>query len=237
MDYSYPVIGIVCKHFPEVHNGSSLNRLYSLIDDEMKQAIIDVAGTPIGIVPPKRNVRLASLCRSPEECLSNAELMLLKRQLALCKGVVLQGGGRIDDYAYAIAAITYEQDIPTLGICSGQTAMARVLGAEVVKVDKATHYRAAEKYVHDIRVVPGSKFHKIVAQAERLTVNSRHGHEIIPNDRFRMAAVSPDGHAEVTEAPNKKFYIGTRFHPESLYRQDSIMRKIFEAFVEACADS
>lgn len=38
------------------------------------------------------------------------------------------------------------------------------------------------------------------------------------------------------ESKNKTFYIGVRFHPESLYKIDEIHNRIFEAFVNACKD-
>ena len=33
-----------------------------------------------------------------------------------------------------------------------------------------------------------------------------------------------------------KFYIGVRFHPESLYKKDKKMNMIFKGFINACRD-
>ena len=43
-----------------------------------------------------------------------------------------------------------------------------------------------------------------------------------------------DGYADVIEAKDKDFYIGVRFHPESLYKIDANMNCIFESFINVC---
>lgn len=36
------------------------------------------------------------------------------------------------------------------------------------------------------------------------------------------------------ESKDKKFYIGVRFHPESLYKNDERMNNIFKYFINEC---
>ncbi len=43
-----------------------------------------------------------------------------------------------------------------------------------------------------------------------------------------------DGYADVVESKDKNFYVGVRFHPESLYKFDDNMNNIFKKFIEAC---
>lgn len=53
---------------------------------------------------------------------------------------------------------------------------------------------------------------------------------------LNKVAFDEDGYADVIESKDKKFYIGVRFHPESLYKIDEDHNKIFEAFINACKD-
>ena len=43
-----------------------------------------------------------------------------------------------------------------------------------------------------------------------------------------------DNYPDVIESKNKKFYIGVRFHPESLYKRDDKMNNIFKEFIVSC---
>ncbi len=224
-----PIVGIVAKYSPRIENRSP-DRPYALFDDEMKQALIDAGVVTIGIMSPKRHNRLTQIYQPLSKCLLPAELENLRTQLSLCQGIVLLGGHRIAEYEYAVADLAYQLNMPTLGVCRGQTIMGRVLGADNIKVDGTVHDQPKADYVHDITVLSGTQFHDIV-QTDTMRVNSRHNYELIANDKFRASAISPDGYAEVTESPDKKFYMGVRFHPESLYRHDPLMQRIFEAFV------
>ena len=47
-------------------------------------------------------------------------------------------------------------------------------------------------------------------------------------------AFCEDGYPDVIESKDKKFYIGVRFHPESLYKKDKNMNTIFKEFINAC---
>ena len=129
--------------------------------------------------------------------------------------------------------MAYERDIPTLGICCGQTVMARALGSTSIIVDASKHERADDLYAHSISVYPETKFGKIVHTKE-MQVNSRHHHSILTYQNLEVSAIDMDGNIEVLEAPEKKFYIGIRFHPESLYKIDPVMDRIFQEFIKAC---
>ena len=49
-------------------------------------------------------------------------------------------------------------------------------------------------------------------------------------------AFCEDGHPDVVESKDKVFYMGVRFHPESLYLKDVNMNRIFEEFINVCKD-
>lgn len=131
-----------------------------------------------------------------------------------------------------LARMAYERDIPTLGVCCGHTVIAEAFGAEIVNVDPAIHQQDDAQYAHGISVLPNTKFREIVG-VDQMQVNSRHYRAVVSCPVLQAGALDPDGHIEVLEAPEKKFYMATRFHPESLYRIDSTIDRIFQAFVKS----
>lgn len=62
-------------------------------------------------------------------------------------------------------------------------------------------------------------------------VNSRYERTADETPLLDKVTFSEDGYPDVVEAKNKKFYIGVRFHPESMYKEDSNMKKLFEEFI------
>ena len=67
-------------------------------------------------------------------------------------------------------------------------------------------------------------------------VNSRHKRTIKDCPKLDKVAFCEDGYADVIEAKDKDFYIGVRFHPESLYQIDKNMNNIFKSFISICEE-
>lgn len=65
-------------------------------------------------------------------------------------------------------------------------------------------------------------------------VNSRHKRTIDQCPLLDKVGMCEDEYADVIEAKNKKLYMGVRFHPESLYKIDENMNKIFKTFIRIC---
>ena len=223
------IVGIVCKYVPKTE------RVLDVASDELRQALMDVGVLPIGIFPNRRRVNLDFPSNISDRNFTVREYDLLINQLSICDGVVFQGGQGIADYEYDMARFCFQENIPTLGICSGQTVVAGIFGlkaTEVVGVDPAVHRLTHDKYAHSCEVVPGTMFSDIVG-VQTMRVNSRHTHAICKCDNLTVSAVDCDGNAEVVEAEDKKFYLGVRFHPESLYLADARMKAIFKAFAHS----
>ena len=51
---------------------------------------------------------------------------------------------------------------------------------------------------------------------------------------LEKVAFCEDNYPDVIEAKNKKFYMGVRFQPESLYQKDEKMKAIFKEFIHNC---
>jgi gamma-glutamyl-gamma-aminobutyrate hydrolase PuuD len=69
-----------------------------------------------------------------------------------------------------------------------------------------------------------------------MKVNSRHKRVVDKCPLLDKVAFCEDSYPDVVESKIKRFYIGVRFHPESLYEKDSNMNKIFKSFIEKCEE-
>ena len=184
-------------------------KIDTFVRDEVKQAIFDNGGIAIGILPTEDKINYCD--DNWKDNLSIEEKENLIVQLKLCDGIVLQGGAETDKYESIIAKYCYENDIPILGICAGQNNIARALGGTTCKIpNPEKHDKSFDEYVHSISIDKTSKFYEIVK--------------------------TDDGYPDVIESKNKKFYIGVRFHPESLYKKDENHNRIFEEFIKVCSN-
>ncbi len=134
--------------------------------------------------------------------------------------------------------LALQKDLPVFAICRGMQSLNAALGGtlhqhlEPGSIDhrpgKGRNYLA-----HSIAITPGSRLHSIAA-APQMQVNSLH-HQAVSKvaPALQIAAVAPDGIVEAVEMPGRKYVLAVQFHPEELYREQSVMLKLFEAFVQA----
>lgn len=122
-----------------------------------------------------------------------------------------------DDYELTLAAIAYEQNIPTLGICRGIQVMNSTLGGSLHFHVRAHQQKLSrEQPLHTVTLTPGTLLRSLVGEAE-LAVNSFHHQAVnIPSPAFRVSALAEDGVIEALEAPDKDFYLGVQWHPEHM---------------------
>lgn len=152
-------------------------------------------------------------------------------QIKLCNGIILQGGIETDNYENIIAKYCYDFNIPILGICAGQNNIVRALGGTTYKISNPEkHNKSFDEYVHSIKIDENSKFYSIV-KTNQIMVNSRHKRTIKDCSMLDKVAFCEDGYPDVVESKEKLFYIGVRFHPESLYLIDEKMNSIFKEFI------
>lgn len=223
-----PIIGIVTKHYLKEQIRADM-----YIRDEVKQAIFDNGGIAIGILLPKMEKN--DVCDEWNNNLSIDENDNLISQINLCNGIIIQGGSICDNYEMIVAKYCYEKNIPILGLCCGQNVLVRALGGTTFKIKNPEKHNVNDKYVHDIKIDQNSKFYNFIKK-NKIMVNSRHNKSVDKCPLLNKVAFDEDGYADVIESKDKKFYIGVRFHPESLYKIDEDHNKIFEAFINACKD-
>lgn len=156
------------------------------------------------------------------------------KQIDLCDGIILQGGSTNEAYESFIAKYCYDNDIPCFGICAGQNSITDALGGTITAIDNPeSHSKPDERYVHPITIHKDSKFFDIIKK-EEIMVNSRHKNKVEDSSILNEVAFCNDHYPDVVEEAKKKFYIGVRFHPESLYKIDENMNQIFKFFIEQC---
>lgn len=221
------IIGILSKHYPV-----NKNRTDSFIRDEVKQAIFDNNAIAIGILSPENKINFSG--DDWEDNLSKKEVDDLIKQINLCDGIILQGGLETERYECWIAKYAYENNIPILGICAGQNNIVRALGGTTYKISNPEkHDVSFVDYVHNVKIDETSKFYSIVKSNE-IKVNSRHMRTIKDCPNLIKVGFCEDGYPDVVESPEKSFFIGIRFHPESLYKKDEYMNNIFKSLIDIC---
>lgn len=223
-----PIIGIVTKHYLKEQIRADM-----YVRDEVKQAIFDNGGLAIGILLPKMEKK--EVCDEWNNNLSTDEYDNLISQINLCNGIIIQGGSICDNYEMIVAKYCYDKNIPILGLCCGQNVLARALGGTTFKIKNPEKHNVNDKYVHSVEIDQNSKFYNFIKK-NKIMVNSRHNKSIDKCPLLNKVAFDEDGYADVIESKDKKFYIGVRFHPESLYKIDENHNKIFEAFIKSCKD-
>lgn len=226
---SKTVIGIVSKY---KDGDESLERFDSRIRNEVKQAVFDNGAIAIGILSPNDQMQSAGDDWQKYNDLIDKENII--EQIKLCDGIILQGGNTNEAFEPFIAKYCYDNDIPCLGICAGQNSIVRGLNGTTYRISNPEkHYQPNEKYVHDVHIDNSSRFYEIVKK-DRIMVNSRHKRTIENCPLLDKVGFCEDGYADIVESKDKTFYVGVRFHPESLYKTDKNMNNIFKNFIEAC---
>ena len=223
------IVGIVAKY----RDGDEKQKIVdSRIRHEIKQAVFDNGGIAIGIISPNDEIQPAGDDWMKYNDLIDKENVI--RQIKLCDGIILQGGNANEAYEPFIAKYCYDNDIPCLGICAGQNSIVRGLGGTTYKISNPKkHNQPRKEYVHSVHIDTSSKFYNIVKVAE-IMVNSRHKRTVGNCLLLDKVGFCEDGYADIVESKDKTFYIGVRFHPESLYKVDENMNNIFKKFIESC---
>ena len=223
------IVGIVAKY----RDGDEKQKIVdSRIRNEIKQAVFDNGGIAIGIISPNDEIQPAGDDWMKYSDLIDKENVI--RQIKLCDGIILQGGNANEAYEPFIAKYCYDNDIPCLGICAGHNSIVRGLGGTTYKISNPEkHNQPRKEYVHSVHIDTSSKFYNIVKVAE-IMVNSRHKRTVGNCLLLDKVGFCEDGYADIVESKDKTFYIGVRFHPESLYKVDENMNNIFKKFIESC---
>lgn len=138
-----------------------------------------------------------------------------------------------------------DRDLPLFGICAGLQVIAAEVGGTIyadVHEEPGTDIdhlngRPAEEAAHGVAITPGTLLHRITG-TERLDVNTAHREALrAAPDGLIVNAVAPDGIIEGIELPDRRFCLGVQWHPEFFLNDGNPHLALFQAFVQAAADS
>ena len=134
-------------------------------------------------------------------------------------------------------------DKPILGICRGLQLLNVLLGGTLYQDLPTEHPSEVEHHMrppydavtHSVEVAQDSPLHALLGRTS-LGVNSYH-HQAVQDlsPQLRAMARSEDGLVEAAWMPGRKFLWAFQWHPEFSYKTDESSRRIFKAFVNACA--
>lgn len=148
-----------------------------------------------------------------------------------------------DDLESKLLEKVIQYDKPALGICRGLQLMNAVLGGTLYqdldterKENTLVHHQNPPYNIpiHKVEISNNSRLFDIFNEKE-IMVNSCH-HQAVKRlaNRLKTAAISEDGVIEAAYMQDKKFVLGVQWHPEFMYLQDEMSRKLFYEFVKNC---
>jgi len=142
---------------------------------------------------------------------------------------------------------------PTLGICRGEQFIDLFIDSEgpgALYQDLASQYPAPllpphqdnrglpheemRKFLHEIKIVPGSRLQQILGGAQVLPANSQH-HQAVKRlaSSLTVEATAPDGVIEAVRSTQHRWVMGVQWHPEAR-EVHHIYSPLFDAFVAEC---
>ena len=237
-----PVIGIPC--FSAERAGS--RRPIFGNNQAYVRAIEQAGGAPV----------LLPLLESPESMAAIRERL---------DGLLLTGGADLDPALYGeeplpeCGEIEADRDgpeldltrwaldagTPVLGVCRGMQLLSVARGGtlyqDIVKQHPGSPRHDVTEFgrahlAHTIAINPSSRLAAILGTPVPM-VNSLH-HQAVkePGAGVEIVGWSEDGIVEAMELPGYPFVLAVQYHPEELYLTDEASRRLFAAFVRACAE-
>jgi putative glutamine amidotransferase len=238
-----PLIGITASDV-YAERGKLYHRAYAL----NAFAVADAGGLPVYIPPGLQKAVLRDLYDRLD-------------------AVLLPGGPDVDPVEYGqerhvmtkvidaprdaleltLARWTVEDDRPLFGICRGHQVMNVAFGGTLLQdiptqVETTLTHDLPDEFprstrLHNVEIKPDSRLASILGTTNVL-VNSLH-HQAVgaPAPGVDFSAYAPDGVVEALEMPDKRFVLSVQWHPEDLYEDDGMMKRLFTEFVDAAREA
>ena len=195
--------------------------------------------------------------RALKSCGAEVNFVKSTEEALKCDGILFTGGSDITPSFYAeekdnkcgktnpkrdklekeIFDEFYKTGKPIMGICRGMQFINVCLGGKIYQditdMQKEKHMDAKKlfKNHHHVKIERDSFLYKLSGK-EDILVNSTH-HQAVKTlgENLKTAATSYDGFIESYESISHPFCIGVQWHPEHIFKNDALQRKMIAEFV------
>lgn len=139
-----------------------------------------------------------------------------------------------------VCHLAISKNMPILGICAGHQLINVACGGSIYQ-DIPSQYENSIKHkknlnekedaIHYIKIEKNTRLYNIF-QTNKIKVNSTH-HQALKNiaEGFIVTARSDDGIVEAIESTNHTFVISVQWHPEDLYKENTLFLNLFKKFI------
>jgi putative glutamine amidotransferase len=136
-------------------------------------------------------------------------------------------------------AAVLERNKPAFGICRGIQFFNALLGGTLyhdLPTQKQANHAMKPPYntpLHTVDILPDTPLFELIKR-NKIDVNSYHHQAVkILSPKLSPMAVSDDGFIEAVYFPDKAFVWAVQWHPE-FWLENTVSKKLFEAFLKAC---
>jgi putative glutamine amidotransferase len=247
---SFPelVIGVTTRRGDPAWVTNNTQNYLNILAEYGATALILAPDTPV-ILAGKGLIRPDAVGRLPATVLDDLD------------GVIFSGGGDVDPRYFGeplngtdpdsidhlrdelelnLGQAALQQDIPVFAICRGCQVLNVAAGGKLVQ--HFDHHRAkpGDGTYHGVDLLPTSRLRQIVGQPG-LQVNTYH-HQGVDHatlsPRFAPAALAEQDTwlIEAYESQSHRWVVGVQWHPERIFELEEGHRRLWESFLQACAE-
>jgi putative glutamine amidotransferase len=218
-------------------------RVYVQLPEAYGRAITEAGGAPVLIPPITEADALDRILGTLDGLLFPGGLDVHPQHFGEPLHPTVTFDAPLDALELKLARWAAERDVPTLGICRGQQLLNVALGGSLIQdlpsagtAHPQSDAAIRDDLAHAIDVAADSRLAAIFG-ATRFAVNSFH-HQAVKALGRGLTAVgwSPDGVIEAVESTEHPWLLAVQFHPENLVASHEPSRRLFAAFVAACAE-
>lgn len=218
-------------------------RVYLQLPEAYSSAIVLAGGAPILIPPIDDQDALDRILGTLDGMVFPGGLDVHPQHFGEPLHPTVSFDAPLDALELNLARWAIEREVTTLGICRGQQLLNVALGGTLIQdlpsagtEHPQSNLAVRDELAHTIDVSADSRLAAIFG-ATSFGVNSFHHQAVKALGRgLKAVAWSPDGVVEAVESTEHPWLLAVQFHPENLVASHEPSRRLFAAFVAACAE-